>query len=654
MSDVPDDSPPTPLGRVLIANRGEIAARVIRTCRALGVATVAVHSDADAAAPHVGAADDAVHLPGNAASDTYLDGALLVRAALATGCDAVHPGYGFLAEDPGFAQLVLDAGLVWVGPPPSAMAAMGSKVRAKQLVRTAGVPVLPDSTVEGLEAVGIPALVKASAGGGGRGMRIVRAATDLDDAMSAARREAKAAFGDDTVFVERFVEGGRHVEIQVFADAHGATVSLFERDCTLQRRHQKILEESPSPFVDDELCGRMSAAAVDAARSVGYVGAGTVEFLLEPSGAFWFLEMNTRLQVEHPVTEMVTGLDLVELQLLVAAGGHLPAAALRASRSGHAIEVRLCAEDPANGYLPSSGTFHHVLWPTVTGLRIDSGIRSGSVVSPYYDSMVAKLIAHGPTRSEAARRLHRGLSEAVLIGPTTNRAQLMDLVARLSELDGVPGAIDTTYLDRHPPEPTPLDPAAVAEAALAVAAARPRRALAAVPAGWRNNPAVPQQQRVGDHLVTFGRDRRGQPTDVAVDGVLVTPGSDPSSPSCGVGRSWIVDDRVYVANGLVSLAVPTRYPVPDDAGRAGSLVAPMPGAVLRVHATVGERVAAGAALVTLEAMKMEHTVVAPAAGTVAEVFVVAGQQLDSGQPLVRIDAPPDTSADRDAVSGVGP
>ena len=364
-----------------------------------------------------------------------------------SGCDAIHPGYGFLSENAAFAQSVVDAGLTWIGPPASAIAAMGSKIEAKRLMRASGVPVLPDNTVESLAEIGVPALVKASAGGGGRGMRIVRDLSALDDAVAAAEREAASAFGDGTVFVERYVEGGRHIEIQIFADEHGNIVSLFERDCTVQRRHQKIIEESPSPAVDESLRAAMSEAAVAAAKAVGYVGAGTVEFLVDADGNFSFLEMNTRLQVEHPVTEMITGLDLVELQLAVAGGDPLPEAALHPNIVGHAIEVRLCAEDPYNGYLPSSGTFRRIEFPEIDGVRVDSGVASGSVVSPFYDSMIAKVIAHAPTRAGAINKLQRALGQAHLIGPITNRSQLLAL---LPELADHWQQIDTGWLDRNP------------------------------------------------------------------------------------------------------------------------------------------------------------------------------------------------------------
>jgi acyl-CoA carboxylase subunit alpha len=617
--------------RVLIANRGEIARRVIRTCRRLGIGTVAVFSDADTYAPYVREADMAEPLPGNAAADTYLRGDLLIATALARGCDAIHPGYGFLSENAAFAQAVIDDGLTWIGPPPAAIAAMGSKIEAKRLMRSAGVPVLPDNTVESLAEVGLPALVKASAGGGGRGMRIVRDAAALDDAVASGEREAAAAFGDGTVFIERFVEGGRHIEIQVFADMHGETVSLFERDCTVQRRHQKIIEESPSPAVDESLREAMSGAAVAAARAVGYVGAGTVEFLVDGEGNFSFLEMNTRLQVEHPVTEMITGLDLVELQLAIAAGDPLPAAALRPAMNGHAVEVRLYAEDPDNGYLPSSGTFRRIDFPEIEGVRVDSGVDSGSVVSPFYDSMIAKVIAHAPTRAGAINKLQTALSTAHLIGPITNRSQLLALLARLADHWQ---EIDTGWLDRHQVTAPTVDPAFAAAAAFAWGRSQ-RTALAHLPAGWRNNPSQPQGVRVGDHDVRYRYDRNGAVAEASVDGVPVAEGW---LRALRFIETEIVDDVVFVSRGLYRYRVPPRYAAPDEAGRAGSTAAPMPGSILRLLVALGDVVKAGQPLLEMEAMKMEHQVVSPAAGTVAEVFVRAGQQVDAGQPLVRIES----------------
>ena len=636
---MPPVTPPArPIERVLVANRGEIARRIIATCSRLGIDTVAVYSDADANAPYVREADVAVRLPGTAPADTYLRFDLLVDIALRTGAHAVHPGYGFGSENASFAHAVVDAGLVWIGPPPEAIEAMGSKIRAKQTMRAAGVPVLQDSTVESLDEIGLPALVKASAGGGGRGMRLVRSAVDLADAVASAEREAVSAFGDGTVFVERYVEGGRHVEIQVFADQHGNTVSLFERDCTLQRRHQKILEESPSPAVDGPLRQQMGDAAVAAAIAVGYVGAGTVEFLLDAAGTYSFLEMNTRLQVEHPVTEMITGLDLVELQLLVAAGEPLPDAALHPERTGHAIEVRLCAEDPFHDYRPSSGRFERFEFAAVPGVRVDSGVENGSVVSPYYDSMIAKVIAHGPTRRIAARRIVAALTHATIIGPATNREQLIALAEQLDTIDapGGPG-IDTGYLDRTPPGAPPRPaPEMIAAAALTVIAdaASRRTVLDTLPAGWRNNPSQPFRIELADHVVTYRRDRAGTVIDMIVDGdpVDVLAAHDHARLRPPV----INDGAVHLVGGRFTLAIQPRFTLPVDDGRAGSLIAPMPGSVLRVLVDTGDIVEAGQAIVTIEAMKMEHQIVAPSTGRVAQIFVQPGQQLDTGQPLVRI------------------
>jgi propionyl-CoA carboxylase alpha chain len=623
-----------PVTRLLVANRGEIARRVIRTCRRLGISTVAVYSHADRYAPYVREADLAMPLPGNTAAETYLRADLLVQAAMATGCTAVHPGYGFLSENAAFARTVHEAGLVFVGPSADAIEAMGSKIGAKRMMRAAGVPVLPDNTVESLAEIGLPALVKASAGGGGRGMRLVRTADELDDAIAAAQREAASAFGDGTVFVERYVEGGRHVEIQVFADHHGNTVALFERDCTVQRRHQKIVEEAPSPAVGPQLRERMSAAAVAAAEAVGYVGAGTVEFLLDRDGEFFFLEMNTRLQVEHPVTEMITGLDLVELQLAVAGGEPLPPEALHPTITGHAVELRLCAEDPYHGYRSSSGTFSRIEFPVIDGVRIDTGVDSGSTISPYYDSMIAKVIAHAPTRAGAIQKLQRALTTAHLVGPVTNRTQLLDLLPRV---DTEWQQLHTGWLDAQGAlEAPPVEPAFVAAAGLAVvrADAAARRVLPHVPISWRSNPSEPQSVRVREHTVHYRFARTGVITHLTVDG---EPVGEQWLPAIDFIETEIVDDTVFVSRGLYRFTIPPRFPLPDEAGRAGSLVAPMPGSVLRLLVAVGDTVAAGQPLLAMEAMKMEHQVVAPTAGTVAEIFVQVGQQLAHGQRLVQLD-----------------
>ncbi|MFY9470309.1 MAG: biotin carboxylase N-terminal domain-containing protein, partial [Solirubrobacterales bacterium] len=468
---------------LLIANRGEIALRIIRTAREMGIATIAVFSEPDADAPFVDAADSSVALGGNTAAESYLRGEAIIDAARRAGADAVHPGYGFLAENAEFAQAVEDAGLTWVGPSPAAITAMGSKIEAKRRMEAAGVPVLPGRTVSGVEGealreaaeqVGYPLLVKASAGGGGKGMRIVKSAAEVEDAVAAARREAAAAFGDEAVFLERFVEAGRHVEIQIFGDSHGSVVSLFERECSIQRRYQKILEESPSTAVDDALRRQMGDAAVAAGRELSYSGAGTVEFILAPSGEFFFLEVNTRLQVEHPVTEAITGLDLVRLQLLVAAGEPLPAEATDPRRAGHAIEVRLYAEDPASEFLPQTGTLARIELPG--DVRVDSGVRDRSEVSVYYDPMLAKVIAHAPSRQEAARRLAAALRRAKLHGVTTNRDFLVRLLEHPEFLDG---STDTAFLDRH--DPAQLGAPLIGDSAARLFAAAAALAARAVP-----------------------------------------------------------------------------------------------------------------------------------------------------------------------------
>ncbi|MGC4804155.1 biotin carboxylase N-terminal domain-containing protein [Micromonospora sp. DT233] len=665
--------------RLLVANRGEIARRVLATCRALGVETVAVHSDADADAPFVAEADRAVRLPGNAPGETYLRVGAILDAARRAGADAVHPGYGFLAENAEFAAAVTDAGLTWVGPPAKAIAAMGDKVAAKALLADAGVPMLPTWT-DADEITDFPVLVKASAGGGGRGMRIVRDAADLAEAVASAGREAAGAFGDGTVFVERYVERGRHVEVQVFGDAHGTIVALGDRDCSIQRRHQKLVEEAPAPLPDG-VRERLHEAAVAAARAVGYVGAGTVEFLLAPDGAFFFLEMNTRLQVEHPVTEAVTGLDLVRLQLLVAEGHPLPLTATPPV-TGHAIEVRLCAEDPAQGHRPATGTLHRFAIPGVAGefaptrgLRLDSGVVDGSVVGVHYDSMLAKLVAWGETRAEAARLLAGALARAELHGVTTNR----DLLVRVLRSPAFAAAdVDTGFLDRHhevlapllPPDGVPL---AALAAALAQAAARRASApvLAGLPSGWRNVPSSPQLTRYagphGEIEVRYRLDRSGALAEssvsaqVAVDGAPAESSLPPdvtlvaAAPDAvtldvaGVRHAYRVHrvgSSVFVdgPDGAASLAELPRFPLPGAEPAAGSLLAPLPGTVARVHVAVGQRVAAGDLLLTLEAMKLEHPVLAPADGVVAELPVPAGGQVDTGAVLAVVDAGTDTGA----------
>ncbi|HEU4841722.1 MAG TPA: biotin/lipoyl-containing protein, partial [Ilumatobacteraceae bacterium] len=541
--------------------------------------------------------------------------------------------------------------------PPPAIAAMGSKVGAKALMRAAGVPVLPDSSVEGADdpaAIGFPQLVKASAGGGGRGMRIVRAAAELDAALAAAEREAAAAFGDGTVFCERYVERGRHIEVQVFGDTAGTVVALPERECSIQRRHQKIIEESPSPAVDDDLRRRLSEAAIAAAAAVGYVGAGTVEFLLDPDGGFWFLEMNTRLQVEHPVTEAITGLDLVAAQLAIADGATVAAAVSSGTTNGHAIEVRLTAEDPAAGYRPSVGRFD-VFAGGPGDVRVDTGIESGSTVSPYYDSMVAKVIAHGATRADAIRKLDAWLAGAALHGPVTNRDQLLNVLRHPAFVDG---HLHTGFLDEFPctaPMRGDVRLAAVAVALAEQAANREATGvLAGIPSGWRNNPAVDQVlDLVLDEEPVRVTYRLGRGGHLTVDGTPVPVSVVAAGPDAvvldddGIRRTFRVgragDRRVVDADdGHVTFGVLHRHPEPGSAALAGSLVAPMPGHVLRVLVAAGDAVTAGQPLVVVEAMKMEHQVLAPAEGTVAAVHVAAGEQVDTGQALLQMEETPAT------------
>ncbi len=654
--------------RLLVANRGEIARRVFATCRALGVETVAVHSDPDADAPFVAEADQAVRLPGHTPAETYLRIELILEAARRSGADAVHPGYGFLAENADFAAAVTDAGLTWVGPPAKAIAAMGDKLAAKALLADAGVPMLPTWTAEA-QVTDFPVLVKASAGGGGRGMRIVRDAAGLAEAVASARREAAAAFGDGTVFIERYVERGRHVEVQIVGDRHGTVLALGERDCSIQRRHQKIVEEAPA-VVAPGLRARLHEAAVAAGRAVDYVGAGTVEFLLALDGQFYFLEMNTRLQVEHPVTEAVTGLDLVRLQLLVAEGAPLPLAAAPPAE-GHAIEVRLCAEDPAQGFRPATGALHRFTVPGVAsgftptrGLRLDSGVLAGSTVSVHYDSMLAKLVAWAPSRAEAARTLATALARAEIHGVATNR-DLLVRVLRSREFNAV--EVDTGFLDRHPEVFAPLLPASrlplvALAAALASAAARRVAApvLAGLPSGWRNVPAFPQVTRYagpdGEIEVRYRLDRTGAlaewSTSPGAESPLVSlVEADPDRVTLdvdGVRQVYGVHQvglEVFVdgPDGAASLAELPRFPPPTTELAAGSLLAPLPGTVARVHVEVGQRVAAGDPLLTLEAMKLEHPVLAPADGVVAELPVPAGGQVETGAVLAVVNPLEETS-----------
>ena len=601
-----------------MANRGEIACRIFRTCREWGIRTVAVYSDADANALHARAADAAVRLPGAAPAETYLDADLIVKAAVAAGADAVHPGYGFLSENGDFARAILDAGLVWIGPPPEAIETMASKTRAKELM---GLAPLGEVTEADL-----PVLVKAAAGGGGRGMRIVRRLEELDGALESARAEAASAFGDGEVFVEPYIERGRHVEVQILADTHGTVWALGTRDCSLQRRHQKVIEESPAPGLSEDLTDELHTLAVRAARAVDYVGAGTVEFLVAGDKAH-FLEMNTRLQVEHPVTEAVFDLDLVAEQIRIAEGHALAHEPPRAR--GHAIEARLYAEDPARDWAPQTGTLHRFAVPE--GVRLDTGFTDGDEIGVHYDPMLAKLIAHAPTRAAAIRKLAGALERTTLHGPLTNR----DLLVRsLRHEEFTSAGMDTGFYDRHLTDltrPAP-DPYAPLAAALADAHARSRFG------GWRNVPSQPQVKRYAtageDTEVRYRHTRTGLEADgvrvVHADAALVVLEVD------GVRRNFEVaryGDEIHV-NATRLKALP-RFPDPTAQHAPGSLLAPMPGTVVRVAEglTVGAAVRAGEPLLWLEAMKMQHKISAPVTGTLTALHVVPGQQVTVGALL---------------------
>ena len=647
---------------ILVANRGEIARRVMRTCRDLGIATVAVHSDADSHAPHVADADAAVALPGNSPADTYLRGDLIIDAARRAGADAVHPGYGFLSENAAFAAAVIEAGLTWIGPPPPAIAAMGSKIEAKRLMADAGVPVLPELASEAVTDDDLPVLIKASAGGGGRGMRVVRSLDVLDREAAAARAEALSAFGDATVFCEAYLATGRHVEVQVLADEHGTVWALGERECSIQRRHQKIVEEAPSPLVERFPAMRddLFAAAIAATRAISYTGAGTVEFLAGDDGNFYFLEMNTRLQVEHPVTECTTGVDLVALQVRVAEGERLPPAP--PPPSGHAIEVRLYAEDPTAAWQPQSGTLHEFdvagvssefRNPPSTGIRLDAGVVAGSVVGIHYDPLLAKVISYAPTRPEAARALAGSLVRTRIHGVVTNRDLLVRVLRHPAFLAG---DTDTAFFDRHGIDAL-AEPLAGKDAyrlsALAAAladAARNRSAanvLASVPSGWRNLPSAPQRKTYdgvgGEQVVDYRLTRAGLIAEGFDDVRLVDATAERVVLDLdGVSRSFDVaahGDQRYVDSPLGAVTLRRVDPFADPANHVviGSLLAPMPGAVARVVAQVGDRVERGQPLLWLEAMKMQHQIDAPAAGIVTELPVQQGQQVDVGTVLAVID-----------------
>ena len=650
-----------PIQRLLIANRGEIARRVIRSAHEMGISTAAVYADGDVGAPFVREADTAIALNGTTSAETYLNVEKVLDACRRTGADAVHPGYGFLSENAAFARAVTEAGIRWVGPSPEAIEQMGDKLAAKRVIVEAEVPTLPaielkpgQDVAAAAEEIGYPVLVKASAGGGGRGMRVVAAPDELEAAVTGARREAGAAFGDDTLFLERWVTAARHVEIQILGDLHGNVVHLFERECSIQRRHQKIIEEAPSPAVSPELRARMGAAAVSAAKRIGYASAGTVEFLLDGEN-FWFLEVNTRLQVEHPVTEEITGHDLVREQLRIAEGEALGYGQDDLAINGHAIEARLYAEDPARNFLPSPGTID--VWRPAPGtsVRFDSGVESGSEVSVEFDPMIAKVIAHAPTRREAAGKLARALEQTALQGLRHNRDFL---VATLRNSAFLAGDTTTDFIERiDPPRRRELNPESLADAVIAatMAAQAGHRAaakvLGAFRSGWRNSMMPPERttfrhgddeiavsyrsQRDGTFKVVVGEDEARTVTvfdtepalDLAIDGRRLQLAI--------VGREdrWLIHGPDFDVE-LVELP---RLPVPGLLEIKGGLTAPMPGNVLATHVSEGDEVREGQLLLILEAMKMQHRITAPFDGSVKELHVREGDQVDNGALLVLLE-----------------
>jgi len=646
--------------RLLVANRGEIVCRIARTARRLGWTTIAVYSDADRGALHVRSADEAYHLGASPASQSYLDQRRVIDLARRVGADAVHPGYGFLSENADFAQGCLDAGLVFVGPPPAAIRAMGSKSASKAAMAAAGVPVAPgyhgdEQSLERLcaeaERIGFPLIIKASAGGGGKGMQVVRSAREVAAAVLSAQRLARTAFGNDRVLLERYFPTARHVEVQVFADSHGGVVALFDRDCSVQRRHQKIIEEAPAPGLADEVRAAMAQAAITAARTVGYVGAGTIEFLVDPEQRFYFMEMNTRLQVEHPVTELITGIDLVEWQLKIAGGERLPLEASKISLRGAAIEARLYAEDPAHDYLPSVGRIAHLRWPRSTSdLRLDVGVEEGDEVSPFYDPMLGKLIAWGPSRAQAGAVLTRALGELEIAGVATNRA-LLGSVLGDPEFQSAQVATDFlarrhAHLEFAEPAPAAVD-YALAALWCATVEADPG-ALWSSTSGWRLAAPYFTRWRFGDATVGLVMSAPGvYRAEVGGEQLAVRLIARQSDALEAEVSGRVERARVAASGRNLELfrrgrQVSLRVAHTEDSLQAstqtdaGSLVTPLPGTVVAVHVIAGQKVARGAPLITLEAMKMEHTVSAPYAGTVERLPFGVSDRVGAGSVLVEL------------------
>ncbi len=657
---------PTRVSKVLVANRGEIARRVLRTVRAMGLASVAVYSDADERAPHVAEADEAVRLGPAPSRESYLAVDRIIAAARATGADAIHPGYGFLSENAEFAAAVAAAGLTFIGPPVEAIRRMGSKIGAKAIMADAGVPVVPGASLAELPlkesvaaacAIGFPVLIKASAGGGGKGMRIVRDEAAFTEAVATARREAENAFGDGTLLLERYFDGPRHIEIQIFGDVQGNVIHLGERECSIQRRYQKILEEAPSPAVDAGLRARMGEAAVAAARAIGYVGAGTVEFIVDQHGDFYFLEVNTRLQVEHPVTEAVTGLDLVRWQILLAEGEPLPLAQSEVTLSGHAIEARLYAEDPSADFLPATGSV--LVWAPapLAGVRYDAGVEAGTEIGVHYDPLLAKIIAHAPTRAEAITRLRHAL-QLLVVGPlTTNRDFLL---AVLDHPSFAAGELHTHFIEQHLPaerrRPAP-DPARDRTHAIVAALwehETRRRAggplPASLPSGWRNNRWRAQDatylvggERLEVHYVAaadgrFTVEAAGGASECRVhpttDGLTVEIDGVRRRFGVTAGKETLV---VHGPLGVTTLTPVPRFPPSAREDLAGGCLAPMTGIIREVRVQAGDRVEKGTVMLVLEAMKMEHQMVARDVGVVKQVRVEVGQMVDPDEVLILVD-----------------
>lgn len=649
--------------KLLVANRGEIAIRIMKTCREMGIATVAVYSDADENALFVRYADEAVRIGGKQPGESYLIADKIIEAAKATGADAIHPGYGFLSEREAFAQRCNDEGIIWVGPHPEAIRQMGSKIGAKTIMQAHGVPTIPgyqgedqaESTIraKALE-IGFPVLLKASAGGGGKGMRIVRQESELDKAIVSAKSEAINAFGDDTLLIEKYFDSSRHVEFQIFGDKHGNAIHLFERECSIQRRYQKIIEESPSPVLTPALRAAMGDAAVKAAKAIGYDNAGTVEFIVAPDMNFYFLEVNTRLQVEHPVTEMVTGLDLVRLQIEAAEGKPLSVTQEKLSQSGHAIEVRIYAEDPANNFMPVNGKILHWHEGRTPGIRYDTAIESGSVIDIYYDPMIAKVIAHGKDRSEAIRKMQKALSELVVAGMTTNKGFLS---AILKNEQFQAGQFDTHFLDKvfryegEKPSQVALDMSTVALQTLrSRVRAHNRKIAPGIPAGWRNNFFQPQKEKYayqgfefevqyyhqGSNLQIGFADKSFTSTYIAEEnGAHVMEIN-------GIRRTFFITQsgkNYYIQSsglGEVSFQTVARYPEPLEETVKGGYAAPMPGEITKVLVTAGQEIKSGDALVVMISMKMESTIEAAEDGVVEEVFVEPKQFVEAGTLMLKL------------------